>query len=89
MDGNNEPSLLGNISVQSSCFENLLRPVQHFFRMVVDENESGERWADVERLLNRNGPMAHPDFEPGPDVRACYDFRLFLVFKIGDNSMLS
>ncbi|XP_028391695.1 NEDD8-activating enzyme E1 catalytic subunit-like isoform X2 [Dendronephthya gigantea] len=36
--------------------------------MVVDKSEQGERWADVERILNRNGPMAHPDFEPGPDV---------------------
>ncbi len=39
-----------------------------FNRMAVDENEKQGRWAHVEKLLNRNGPFAHPDFEPGPDV---------------------
>ncbi|CAB4000133.1 NEDD8-activating enzyme E1 catalytic subunit isoform X2 [Paramuricea clavata] len=36
--------------------------------MAVDRSEQEGRWAHVEKLLNRNGPFAHPDFEPGPDI---------------------
>lgn len=25
-------------------------------------------WCHVQRLLNRNGPFAHTEFEPGPEV---------------------
>ena len=36
--------------------------------MAIDGNDQEERWAHVEKLLSRNGPFTHPDFEPGPDV---------------------
>ena len=32
----------------------------------MDEEEG--RWAHVEKVLDRTGPFAHPDFEPGPHV---------------------
>lgn len=32
-----------------------------------ETDESG-MWGHLEKLLYRNGPFAHPDFEPGPQV---------------------
>ena len=37
-------------------------------RMVVDGIDQEGTWAHIEKMLHRNGPFAHPDFEPGPDV---------------------
>lgn len=49
-------------------------------RMEVEENSSetpmvvenkgdwSGRWSHVQRLLLRSGPLAHQDFEPGPQV---------------------
>lgn len=36
--------------------------------MIVDGYDNEGRWEDVKMLLERNGPFAHPDFEPGTDV---------------------
>lgn len=39
--------------------------------MLVDrEIEHSDRWNHLGKLLNRNGPLAHPDFEGGPQVNA-------------------
>ena len=27
------------------------------------------RWSDLNKILDRPGPMSHPDFEPGEEVR--------------------
>ena len=42
------------------------------FRMLVENKSDGcdwsGRWSHVEKLLLRSGPLAHQDFEPGPQV---------------------
>jgi len=40
--------------------------------MLVENKSDGcdwsGRWSHVEKLLLRSGPLAHQDFEPGPQV---------------------
>jgi hypothetical protein len=44
-----------------------------FYRMAIDGNDQEGRWVHVEKLLSRNGPYSHADFEPGPDVSIMYN----------------
>lgn len=32
------------------------------------------RWNHLQKLLVRGGPLAHPDFEPGPEVNISYNY---------------
>ena len=54
----------------SKMADSCLHLVSFFwFRMLVDrEIEHSNRWDHLGKLLNRNGPLAHPDFEHGPRV---------------------
>lgn len=36
--------------------------------VVENKGDWSGRWSHVQRLLLRSGPLAHQDFEPGPQV---------------------
>ena len=41
-----------------------------FFRMLVENKPDWSgRWSHLQKLLMRSGPLAHQDFEPGPQVK--------------------
>ena len=51
--------------------------------MTVDSRVEGceweGRWNHVQKLLLRSGPLAHPEFEPGPQVKSNMEFLHFIM----------
>ena len=46
----------------------------------MDVDTSSGRWENIQKLLTRGSPLAHPDFEPSDEVLMIYTQLTFKLF---------
>ncbi len=48
---------------------------------VMDGSDFAARWKNIQYLLTRGSPLAHPDFEPSPEVSKQWSiYNLAIIF---------